>query len=33
MRRVGERILPGASIDEVIEHLDADPGRAIEGVD
>ena len=33
MRRVGERILPGASIDEVIEHLDADDNRAIEGVD
>lgn len=33
MRRVGERILPGTSIDEVIEHLDADPNRAIEGVD
>ena len=33
MRRVGERILPGASIDEVIEHLDADDHRAIEGVD
>ena len=33
MRQVGERILPGASIDEVIEHLDADRHRAIEGVD
>ena len=33
MRRVAERIVPGASIDEVIEHLDADPTRAIEGVD
>ena len=33
MRQVGERILPGASIDEVIEHLDADPTRAIEGVE
>jgi uncharacterized protein (DUF885 family) len=33
MRRVAERILPGASIDEVIEHLDADPSRAIEGAD
>ena len=33
MRHVGERILPGASIDEVIEHLDADDHRAIEGVD
>ena len=33
MRRVAERILPGASIDEVIEHLDADETRAIEGAD
>jgi uncharacterized protein (DUF885 family) len=33
MRRVGERILPGSSIDQVIEHLDADDHRAIEGVD
>jgi uncharacterized protein (DUF885 family) len=33
MRRVAERILPGASIDEVIQHLDADPARAIEGAD
>ena len=33
MRRVAERILPGGSIDEVIEHLDADDHRAIEGVD
>jgi uncharacterized protein (DUF885 family) len=33
MRRVAERILPGASIDEVIEHLDGDPSRAIEGVE
>ncbi len=33
MRRVAERILPGASIDEVIEHLDADETRAVEGVD
>jgi uncharacterized protein (DUF885 family) len=33
MRRVGERILPGAGIDQVIEHLDRDPNRAIEGVD
>jgi len=33
MRKVGERILPGASIDEVIEHLDADDSRAIEGVE
>jgi len=33
MRRVAERILPGNSIDEVIEHLDADETRAIEGAD
>jgi uncharacterized protein (DUF885 family) len=33
MRRVGERILPGAPIEEVIEHLDNDPTRAIEGVE
>jgi uncharacterized protein (DUF885 family) len=33
MRNVGERILPGASIEEVIEHLDADPTRAIDGVE
>jgi uncharacterized protein (DUF885 family) len=33
MRRVGERILPGAAIEEVIEHLDADPTRTIEGVE
>ncbi len=33
MRQVGERILPGASIDEVIVHLDADASRAIEGVE
>jgi len=33
MRSVGERILPGASIEAVIEHLDADPTRAIEGVE
>jgi uncharacterized protein (DUF885 family) len=33
MRKVGERILPGASIDEVIEYLDADDNRAIEGVE
>jgi uncharacterized protein (DUF885 family) len=33
MRRVGERILPGAAIDEVIQHLDNDPTRAIEGVE
>ncbi len=33
MRKVAERIVPGASIDEVIEHLDADSSRAIEGVE
>jgi uncharacterized protein (DUF885 family) len=33
MRRVAERIVPGASIDEVIVHLDSDPNRAIEGAD
>jgi uncharacterized protein (DUF885 family) len=33
MRAVAERILPGATVDEVIEHLEADPNRAIEGVD
>jgi uncharacterized protein (DUF885 family) len=33
MRKVGERILPGASRDEVIEHLERDEHRAIEGVD
>jgi uncharacterized protein (DUF885 family) len=33
MRRVGERILPGAAIEEVIEHLDNDSTRAIEGVE
>jgi uncharacterized protein (DUF885 family) len=33
MRRVAERIIPGASIDEVIDHLDRDPTRAIEGAD
>jgi uncharacterized protein (DUF885 family) len=33
MRRVAERIIPGSSIDEVIEHLDADPTRTIEGAD
>ena len=31
MRAVGERILPGASVDEVIEHLDARPDRADRG--
>ncbi|HWS46827.1 MAG TPA: DUF885 domain-containing protein, partial [Acidimicrobiia bacterium] len=33
MRSVGERILPGSSIDAVIRHLDEDDARAIEGVD
>jgi uncharacterized protein (DUF885 family) len=33
MRLVGERILPGESVGAVIEHLDRDPSRAIEGVD
>ena len=33
MREVAERIIPGAPIDEVIEHLEADPTPAIEGVD
>ncbi|HEX4491439.1 MAG TPA: DUF885 domain-containing protein [Acidimicrobiia bacterium] len=33
MGRVGERILPGVSRDEVIEHLETDEHRAIEGVD
>ena len=33
MAEVAERIIPGASVDEVIEHLETDPNRAIEGVD
>jgi Uncharacterized protein conserved in bacteria len=33
MREVGERILPGAALPEVIAHLEADEHRAIEGVD
>jgi uncharacterized protein (DUF885 family) len=33
MRHVGERILPGAALGEVIEHLDRDTARAIDGVD
>jgi uncharacterized protein (DUF885 family) len=33
MRAVAERILPDATVDEVIEHLESDPNRAIEGVD
>ena len=30
---VAERIIPGATVDEVIAHLESDPTRAIEGVD
>jgi uncharacterized protein (DUF885 family) len=33
MGQVAERILPGADVDTVIEHLETDPGRAIEGVE
>ncbi len=33
MAQVAERILPGASLDEVVEHLEHDPTRTIEGVD
>ncbi|MBV8949476.1 MAG: DUF885 domain-containing protein [Actinobacteria bacterium] len=33
MAKVAERILPGASVPEVIEHLERDPARAIDGVD
>ena len=33
MRAVAERIIPGVDVDEVIEHLETDPNRAIEGVD
>ena len=33
MREVGERILPGATIPEVIEHLETDEHRVIDGVD
>lgn len=33
MGSVAERILPGASVPEVIEHLERDPGRSIEGVE
>jgi len=33
MQVVGERILPGEPVARVIEHLDADPTRSIEGVD
>src|SRR5579871_2189053 len=33
MRRVADRIKPGASIAEAIEILDTDPARAVDGVD
>jgi uncharacterized protein (DUF885 family) len=33
MREVGERILPGASLAEVINHLEEAPERVIDGVD
>ena len=33
MAQVAERILPGATVDEVIEHLEHDPTRTIDGVD
>ena len=33
MGQVAERIIPGADVNTVIEHLEADPTRAIEGVD
>jgi len=33
MGQVAERIVPGADVDTVIAHLEADPARAIEGVD
>ncbi len=33
MQEVGERILPGATLPEVVAHLEADPHRAIDGVD
>lgn len=33
MQQVAERILPGASVDEVIAHLERDPSRTIEGVE
>jgi uncharacterized protein (DUF885 family) len=33
MQLVAERILPGESVTTVIEHLDRDPTRSIEGVD
>jgi uncharacterized protein (DUF885 family) len=33
MRRVAERIMPGEPLPAIIEHLDRDPSRTIEGVD
>jgi len=33
MGEVTDRILPGESVDAVIEHLETDPNRAIEGVE
>jgi uncharacterized protein (DUF885 family) len=33
MGQVAERIIPGADVDTVIEHLETDPTRAIEGVE
>ncbi len=33
MGEVAERILPGESLDAVIDHLETDPNRAIDGVD
>jgi uncharacterized protein (DUF885 family) len=33
MAEVAERIVPGATVDEVIEHLEHDPTRTIDGVD
>jgi uncharacterized protein (DUF885 family) len=33
MGEVAERILPGEPLDAVIEHLETDPTRAIEGID
>jgi uncharacterized protein (DUF885 family) len=33
MRTVGERILPGEPVPAVIEHLEHDPTRSVEGVD
>jgi uncharacterized protein (DUF885 family) len=33
MGEVADRILPGETVDDVIEHLETDPHRAIEGVE